>query len=71
MSQRATTLGCTDNTALSLIAERAQAEDSAMIEERIYLGRLAHATLMLEEIDRLVAEAHSATHRWRRGSCRS
>jgi hypothetical protein len=44
------------NAAVSLIAERAEAKDRAMIEERIYLGHLAHATLMLEEIDRLIAE---------------
>ena len=45
-----------ENTSLSLIAEKADAQKRAMIEERMFLGHLAHATLMLEEIDRLVAE---------------
>jgi glycosyltransferase involved in cell wall biosynthesis len=45
------------NTSLSLEAEKAGPLEKAMIEERIYLGHLAHATLMQEELDRLVAEA--------------
>ena len=45
------------NTSLSLQAEKADPQKKALIEERIYLGHLAHATLMLEVIDRLVAEA--------------
>ena len=45
------------NTSLSLEAEKADPLEKAMIEERIYLGHLAHATLMQEELDRLVAEA--------------
>jgi hypothetical protein len=45
------------NTSLSLIAEESEAENRALIEERMYFGHVAHATLMLEEIDRLVAEA--------------
>ena len=46
-----------ENTSLSLGAEKADMREKAIIEERIYLGHLAHATLMLEEIDRLIGEA--------------
>ena len=45
-----------DNTSLSLTAEKSDARKRAMVEERIFLGHLAHATLMSEELDRLVAE---------------
>jgi len=45
-----------DNTSLSLIAEKSDARKKTMVEERIFLGHLAHATLMSEELDRLVAE---------------
>jgi glycosyltransferase involved in cell wall biosynthesis len=44
------------NTSLSLRAERSNSFEKAKIEERIYLGHLAHATLMQEEMIRL-AEA--------------
>jgi len=46
-----------ENTSLSLTAEKADASEKAMIEERIYLGHLAHATLMLEQLDILISEA--------------
>jgi len=45
------------NTSLSLKAERADAVQRATIEERMFLGHLAHATLMEEELIRLVKEA--------------
>jgi len=45
------------NTSLSLIVEKADAQKAAMIEERIYMGHLAHATLMQEELNRLQIEA--------------
>ena len=44
------------NTSFSLRAERANSLEKAKIEERIYLGHLAHATLMEEELDKLRAE---------------
>jgi len=45
-----------DNTSLSLTAEKSDGRKRAMVEERIFLGHLAHATLMSDELDRLVAE---------------
>ncbi|MFZ3353824.1 MAG: glycosyltransferase family 2 protein [Xanthobacteraceae bacterium] len=44
------------NTSLSLKAEKAGAYERAIIEERIYLNHLAHATFMEEELDRLQVE---------------
>jgi hypothetical protein len=45
------------NTSLSLAAEKARPAEKAKIEERIFLGHLAHAVLMEEELSRLSAEA--------------
>jgi glycosyltransferase involved in cell wall biosynthesis len=44
------------NTSLSLQAEKADALAKAKLDERIYLGHLAHATLMEEELNRLCNE---------------
>jgi glycosyltransferase involved in cell wall biosynthesis len=45
------------NTSLSLAVERASQQEKAMLEERMYIGHLAHALLMEEELERLRAEA--------------
>jgi glycosyltransferase involved in cell wall biosynthesis len=45
------------NTSLSLSAEKADERRRSLVEERIYLAHLAHATLMQEELERLRAEA--------------
>jgi glycosyltransferase involved in cell wall biosynthesis len=45
-----------NNMSLSLTAEKADQFARALIEERIYLNHLAHATLMEEELDRMQAE---------------
>jgi glycosyltransferase involved in cell wall biosynthesis len=45
-----------ENSSLSLRAEMATASEKALIEERIYIGHLAHAVLMEEELDRLRSE---------------
>jgi hypothetical protein len=42
-----------NNTSLSLAAERASGTERLKIEQRIYLGHLAHAVLMEEELERL------------------
>ena len=44
------------NTSLSLQAEKANDVERAKVQERIYLGHLAHATLMEEQLDRLSNE---------------
>ena len=44
------------NMSLSLNAEKADIFEKSLIEERIYLGHLAHATLMEEQLDQLREE---------------
>jgi len=44
------------NTSLSLQAEKANDVERAKVQERMYLGHLAHATLMEEQLDRLSNE---------------
>jgi hypothetical protein len=45
------------NTSLSLRAESVNSREKSAIEERIYMGHLAHAVLMEEELTRLRSEA--------------
>lgn len=45
-----------DNSSLSLAAEKASAQKKTLIEERMLISHIAHATLMEEEIDRLRGE---------------
>jgi glycosyltransferase involved in cell wall biosynthesis len=46
-----------ENTSLSLLAERSEANAKFLVQERIYLNHLANAVLMEEELIRLCTEA--------------